>query len=387
VIGDMDLVRPLGLAGIPCAVPDTPGSLPPYSRFVRATFPRVDPETEPARFADGLADFGARQAEPPVLFFEGDWDLLAISRHRDRLAGTVRFVVADADLIEDLVDKMRFQELARRVGLPVPAAVWADPHLGVPRDLPIPFPLVVKPLTRHTTAWNLASHEAKAIEVPARPELEALWPSLAGVGGEVLLQELVPGPETRVESYHVYLDADGAIAGEFTGRKIRTWPDHHGHSTALEITAAHDVRELGRDLVARMGLRGVAKLDFKRTPDGELRLLEVNPRFSLWHHLGAIAGVNIPALVYADVTGRPRPAVREARAGTRWCHPVVDFHARHVAAIPLTRWLLWLAGTEAKAGLALDDPRPPLERMIAVGRAWSRSHSNRGIRRAAGHPL
>ena len=47
--------------------------------------------------------------------------------------------------------------------------------------------------------------------------------------------------------------------------------------------------------MAALGLRGVAKLDFKRTAAGELVLLEVNPRFNLWHLPGAVAGVNLPA--------------------------------------------------------------------------------------------
>ena len=71
------------------------------------------------------------------------------------------------------------------------------------------------------------------------------------------------------------------------------------------------------DVVARLGFRGVIKLDFKEDErDGCLYLLEANPRFNLWHHPGAIAGVNLPALVYSDLVspGSARPAeLREPR--------------------------------------------------------------------------
>jgi hypothetical protein len=142
-----------------------------------------------------------------------------------------------------------------------------------------------------------------------------------------LVQEFVHGSEARIESYHCYVDQEGRVAGEFTGRKIRTYPMRFGHTTALEITEAADVRRLGRDIVERLGISGVAKLDFKRDMQGQLRLLEINPRFTLWHHPAAIAGVNIPALVYADLTGRPRPAPARLRAGLRWCRPWKDFPA------------------------------------------------------------
>jgi len=64
-------------------------------------------------------------------------------------------------------------------------------------------------------------------------------------------------------------------------------------------------------------LTGVAKLDFKRDLQGNLRLLEINPRFNLWHHRGAIVGVNIPALGYADLTGLLRPPPIRVKAGIR----------------------------------------------------------------------
>ena len=142
----------------------------------------------------------------------------------------------------------------------------------------------------------------------ASTTLAALVPRLAAGDVAVALQELVPGPETAIESYHVYVGAQGETVGEFTGRKIRTVPAAYGHSTALQITEAADVAALGRELVRRLGLRGVAKLDFKRAPSGELFLLEINARFNLWHHPGAVAGVNLPALVYGDLVGLPRGA-------------------------------------------------------------------------------
>lgn len=191
-----------------------------------------------------------------------------------------------------------------------------------------------------------------------------MWPSLAAGGMDLVAQELIPGPENRIESYHVYVDRGGGIAGEFTGRKIRTYPASCGHSTALEITDAADVTELGRGLIERLDLRGVAKFDFKRGPDGRLHLLEVNPRFNLWHHLGAVAGVNLPALVYADLAGLPRPAVARPRAGTRWCS-IRDLAAARAAGIPLTTWLPWALGCEAKSAIAWDDPMPFLRGALA----------------------
>src|SRR5207237_1799827 len=120
------------------------------------------------------------------------------------------------------------------------------------------------------------------------------------------------------------VDGGGASAGDFTGRKIRTLPPTFGQTTALEVTDTDDVRELGRRCIEVLGLRGVVKVDLKRSPSGGLCLLEVNPRFNLWHLPGAVAGVNLPALVYADLAGIARPAFGPARAGVRWAQPSRD---------------------------------------------------------------
>lgn len=279
VMGGMDLVRPLGMAGIRCAVVAEAGSAPLYSRFVDVAMLHAEFWSDAPALLETLLQFATTQSEQPTLFYEQDSQLLFVSRHT--------------------YDAMR-----------------------------------------------------------------VLWPRLAESGMDFLVQAMIPGAETRIESYHVYADAGGGIAAEFTGRKIRTYPTSYGHSTALTITDAPDVIAIGRELVERLGLRGVAKFDFKRDPDGRLHLLEVNPRFNLWHHLGAVAGVNIPAIVYADLIGSPRPVAGRARAGARWCMLPKDLRAARASGIPLHSHLAWAWGCEAKSSFAWDDPMPALRRLF-----------------------
>jgi predicted ATP-grasp superfamily ATP-dependent carboligase len=373
----MDLVRALGLAGIRCAVVAPPGAPPRFSRFTRATLTWADAWEQPERLLDALLGFARRQRERPVLFYEEDRELLLVSRYRDVLAPAFRFVVPDATLVEDLVDKARFQRLAARHEIAVPRAQWLDPTARPPSLLGLDFPVVLKPLTRRTDRWDPVARGAKALRADNAAELAALWPRLASAGLPLLAQELVPGEESRIESYHAYVDRHGRVVGEFTGRKIRTWPPQHGDSTALEVTRAADVAALGRDVLARLQFRGVAKLDFKRDPTGRLWLLEINPRFNLWHHLGAVAGVNLPALVYGDLTGLPRPTAspRLARHGARWCKPWDDWRAARAAGIPLTRWLRWAMTCDAKRVVALNDPLP-----LVGATLWACFHAAAGAR-------
>jgi predicted ATP-grasp superfamily ATP-dependent carboligase len=242
--------------------------------------------------------------------------------------------------------------------------------------------LILKQVVRRADQrFRLPAGGAKALQVDTPEELAAICRELAQAGVELLAQEVVPGPERRIESYHVYVDASDTIVGEFTGRKIRTYPVRYGDSSAVEIVDLPDVAALGRELTRRLQLRGVAKFDFKRGPDGRLYLLEINPRFSLWHHPGAVAGVNLPALVYADLVGRPRPRVTRARSHVRWCDLRLDLRAVRALSEPVASWLVWALASEAKgSGLGWDDPLPALYgafELFARARRGSHAHEIR----------
>lgn len=353
VLGDLNLVRPLAAAGIACVVASNRGMVR-HSRFVHHVI-KLDGVDSPDQVVDRLLDFGASQPEQPVLYYQADSDLLMVSRNRSLLSQGFRFLLAETDLVEAMTDKIRWFELAQRLDLPVPTTVLLD--LDGEAKVDLSFPIIVKPVSHDTGAIPGASRLAKAVAIRSQAELKDRSPYLRPANGGLVGQQLIQGPETRIESYHVYVDAEGRVAAEFTGRKIRTLPRQFGTTTALEVVDSPDVRRLGRDIVDRLGLIGVAKMDVKRGPDGRLWLLEVNARFTLWNNAGAAAGVNIPALVWADLTGhqRPRTGLRQPR--TTWWHPN-DFRAHRAWRVPLGEWISFALHADARSGLAWDDPSP-----------------------------
>jgi D-aspartate ligase len=373
VMGDIDLVRALGLAGITSAFVGENDAPARFSRHVEALLPWGDDE----ELVASLLQFGREQSAPPVLYPQTDAALLLTSRRRDELASAYRFVLADRELVDQLVDKNRFQALAERLGLPVPRAQrLAVANGSGPPDLDLGFPLVVKPLVR-TGDWSSLVSGGKALHVGGPEDWAAVWPRLAESQSEVVVQRLVPGPESAVESYHAYVDERGTVAGEFTGRKIRTFPARYGFSTAVEVVELPDVAALGREVLDALGLRGVAKADFKRDERGRLHLLEVNPRFNLWHHPAAVAGVNLPALVHADLTGGPRPPGRRATRQVTWCTPLTDLRAAYATGMSPLRWMRFARRCDAVSGLSRDDPLPFLRGTLPSAVARRLPHPRR----------
>ena len=374
VIGDMSLVRALGLRGVPVVVASNeprPGLA--LSRFCKGVVATPSFVEDPDGAVDALLAWAKGQSAAPVVFYQGDHDLLALSRHRKGLAPHLRCLLPSEELVEDLVDKLRFAALSERLSLPVPSTSILK--RGAPGGLSVRdwnrFPCVLKPAMR--THWfgsrllgEAIGANQKAVRIEDRAELDRLLPLINEHETDFVLQAAVEGGEDRIYSYHAYVRPGGEIVAEFTGRKVRTSPRRYGVSTYVEITDDAEVKRAGHQVLERLGFSGVLKMDFKQDErDGRYYLLEINPRFNLWHHPATVAGVCVPELVYRDCIA-PGSARSEGavRPGVRWMTALGDRHAlkeyRAAGELSVARWLAQVATATVNEDFSLRDPLPGL---------------------------
>ena len=129
VMGDVDMVRALGVAGISSAFFGLADDSARFSRHVRVSLPWIDQWERQDELAEALLALARAQPQPPVLFPQTDAALLLASRHREQLSEGMRLMLADRDLLDQLVDKGRFAALAARHGLPM-SPVTRSPGRG-----------------------------------------------------------------------------------------------------------------------------------------------------------------------------------------------------------------------------------------------------------------
>lgn len=363
LVGDLDVAYPLRAAGIDVTV--LRGRSDP-SRFSRAGVRWVERRGD-EDLVTALQVVARRSRPPVVLYVQQDHDLLEVSARRGELAPDAAIRLPSHRMVCDLLDKARFQSLAEQHGLPIPPAMAVSTRPGSPLPTGLEPPVILKPLTWPSGRGHGGFAGGKAVVATDLGEvgrsLEAMTPYL----DEVFVQQLVPGPESAIESYHVYVGEDGRILGEFTGRKLRTTPREFGYTTAAVTTDHADVRDLGRRVVDVLGLRGVAKIDLKRDPRGVLWLLEINARNNLWHRLGAIAGCNLPAIAFEDVAGHACGPPPTARAGVTWSRQPRDLLVARAHGVGAGEYLRWLYDCDAVSGLRLTDPMPSLGSWVARG--------------------
>ncbi len=202
------------------------------------------------------------------------------------------------------------------------------------------------------------SDRAKRSRRKAPMHCAALWPQLLDAGIDLLAQELIPGAEAQIESYHCYVDRRGDVAGEFTGRKIRTFPvclrPHHG---------AGNHRRRGRAAV-RPRYRRAARPD--RRCQARLQARPSRQAASLGDQspLYAVASRRRRCRRQYSGAGLCRSDGNAAAAGGagesgRALVPRLEgFSGRAASGVPLTTWLPWAIGCEAKSSLSWNDPMP-----------------------------
>jgi predicted ATP-grasp superfamily ATP-dependent carboligase len=389
LLGDLNMLRCFAGSGVRAIVASSDPREPTLSsRYVdeRAIIHELGEDSQ------GLFDLeaiGRAHPERPTLFYGTDRQLRFIARHRARLEPLFRFRMPPTELVERLVDKTRFAELAGERSIPTPLTVCSCDTSG-PKDVMrrIPGPWLIKP-NGHDGWFRkeavLRHGPKKAVVAETAEELERLYAGVLETTQNFVVQQYVPGGEDEVYSFHAYLDGNGTVLGHFVGKKIRTFPREAGVSTYLELVIEPRVTALGLEVVRALQLVGPIKIDLKRDArSGRFYVLELNARYNLWHYLGSACGVNLPLLAHSELTGDPCALPGEQRTGVKWLSFGGDLRSflksyRPSGELGVASWLHSLRGPKVHDVFAWSDPVPSLVGAMnyarALGRRLWRAHA------------
>ncbi len=303
-------------------------------------------------------------AHGAVVLPAGDDGVELIGRNRARLLelGYVP-VEADDEVMLAMLDKQRTQELAKDVGTATPATIpVSGPEDAAAVAAEIGFPCALKPLHSHLFARHFA---VKVFTVEDERELEEVLAQTGALGLEMIATEVIPGGDDRYRAYYTYLDADGEPLFHFTKRKIRQHPIHFGLGTYFKTDWNPEVIEEGLRFCQRIGLRGLANLEFKLDPrDGVLKLIECNHRFTAVNEIVRQSGIDIATMTYDHLVGNPVARMPSYRTGVRLWSPLEDFKAageyRAEGGLTYLGWALSVLHRQHTYFFDWRDPGPTL---------------------------
>ncbi|HEY3521250.1 MAG TPA: ATP-grasp domain-containing protein [Rhodanobacteraceae bacterium] len=230
--------------------------------------------------------------------------------------------IPEEESIDIALNKLRTAEVAARLGIPVPAGSLVTSLEDLAREPK--YPVVIKPLHSKLSVrgemWSFNAHicpdrgstlAACAALLPHTPAIEQEYFRGRGIGIEVLFER-------------------GQLRWWFAHERIHVLPVTGGASTyRRSIEPPEALLRAAETLLSQLRWHGVAMVEFKVAPDGDFRLLEINPR--LWGSLplAVAAGVDFPSGLLRLARGRPLGKQPRYRRG---------LYMRHLA-----RDLVWYA--------------------------------------------
>jgi len=225
----------------------------------------------------------------------------------------------------------------------------------------------------------------KLYEVHSAAEMRARFDELSPICPEILVQELIPGPDTQLVFSLTYIDATGEPVAMFTGRKLRQYRPRFGTSSMAQSEWNPAVASTTIDILRAMEYRGYGSVEFKQDPrDGRLRAIEVTARTWYPHGLATRCGINLPYVAYADALGLPVPISHGFDDGVKWIDEERDMRSalESIKAGNLTvgAWLGSYRGRRTYALAAVDDPAP----ILALARRTAASGLRTVWRRCTG---
>ena len=258
-----------------------------------------------------LLDVARRHAGTPLLLMvNAEHEVELVVRHRAMLEPHFVIPFAPGDVLTAAADKEVLAAVCARLGIATPAsqavdlaeagqAGWAPPALD------LTFPVVLKPAVSAEHLLLSFAGKRKVYTATTAAQAEEVLRRLAGAGlrDVVLVQELIPGPDTQGRTVTCYVDRAGEVTLMASGQLLLQLhaPTRIGNSAAILTEPQPEVEEQAAAILHELGFTGFANFDVKVDPrDGRAHFLDLNPRIGRPNYYLNVAGRNPARAVVAD---------------------------------------------------------------------------------------
>ena len=323
-----------------------------------------NPGADPAGWVEFMIELSGKMGGKPVLISSSDQYVSAIADHAAKLAE--HYILSPGVPLQGLLATKQTQyELAARHGMPMPRTQFVH-SLDDARMFAesAEFPCLMKPI--HFREWQAFpnGHPLSYVKVAIAQTAAQLfdnWRLAAAVNPNVILQEIIEGPDTDKRVYLSCYDSASRRIANAMFRELRCDPVGFGPASVSEPVVDPETDDVCDRFLRSIGYSGICEIEMKRDArDGRVKLIEANPRLSGGGDAAPHAGVDLCWLHYLDMIGREVTPV--APDGRDFRHIVLRSDVGTIIAYRRAGLVSW--------GDVVRSYRPPLAFFDFDARDW-----------------
>lgn len=267
-----------------------------------------DPDHKPAEWVRFMHDLSRELGGKPVLIASSDRFVSAIAKHADALRD--HFILSPGVEQQGLfAEKQTQYKLAADHGMPMPLTRYVkSAHEVAEFGRTAMFPCLIKPT--HFREWEKfpPGHKLRFTKVSIAANAQELLDNYRlaeGVTPDVILQEIIEGPDTQKRVYLSVYDSNSRRIANALFLEWRCDPFGFGPATVTVPVEDAEADTVCDNWLRSIGYSGICEIEVKRdTRDGKVKLIEANPRLSGGGDAAPHAGVDLCWLHYCDLIGK-----------------------------------------------------------------------------------
>ena len=316
-VGGLAVIRSLGRMKIPIiAMTYNSVDFADVSKYVSEKVVIPHPKNE-KEFTEFLVK-NSHKWRGALIIESDDYAAISLAKNKEILKEYYKIVTPDWTITKLFIEKDKTSDLAQEAGVPHPITF-------IPKSIDqltefadkLMFPCILKPIEGHTFK---AFFGRKNFQVNNVDELFNKFKICHEARQPVMIQEIIPGPDTEIYNLQAYVNSAGKISAKFFNKKVRQHPPQFGEGrVAVSTSRNEEVERLSERLLHQTKYRGYCSIEFKKDPrDNKLKLIELNVRNVRYSLLAIKCGVNFPYIIYLDLIKNSQIEVTDYLIDTYW---------------------------------------------------------------------
>lgn len=293
------------------------------------TFLCPDPNDNEQEWLSFLLKFKDLGGKKPVILNTSDNFIDAILNNSEILSQYFLFHDSINGITQKLMNKSKLVKLAEKLEIPVAKTIHFKNIDQLEVELKsMCFPLLIRP--EFGKKWQKGvlkkiTNGEKLLKVENRQELIHILNKILPYDKELIIQELVVGPDENLYYLVCYIDKDSNCVGHFCGQKLRLLPAHFGSATYMKTCSSEPLLPYALKLLKENNYHGPAGVEFKLDErDSQYKIIEINTRYGLWDSVGTQLGVNVFKIGYNDLAGIKQKPVHSNNKEVYWWSIIRD---------------------------------------------------------------